>query len=71
MTKTVKPSKASIKLMDAADARRQRVTETAYYLAEKRGFGHGHALDDWCQAEEMVPVDSTVVPKNRLGLEFL
>lgn len=30
------------------------IAETAYYLAEKRGFRGGHALDDWLAAEQQV-----------------
>ena len=71
MAKPLKATKAATTETDEAEARRQRVTETAYFLAEKRGFGHGHALDDWCQAEEMFAVDAPAVPKNKLGLEFL
>ena len=31
-----------------------RVAETAYYLAERRGFQPGRELEDWLQAEEFV-----------------
>jgi hypothetical protein len=27
------------------------VAEAAYYIAEKRGFGFGHPVDDWVAAE--------------------
>lgn len=30
------------------------VRETAYRLAEQRGFAPGHALDDWLLAEKLV-----------------
>jgi len=30
------------------------VSEAAYFIAEKRGFGPGRALDDWLDAELMV-----------------
>jgi hypothetical protein len=30
------------------------ISEAAYYLAEKRGFAPGHALDDWLRAEDAV-----------------
>lgn len=30
------------------------IAETAYYLAEKRGFLDGHCLDDWLAAEQQV-----------------
>jgi hypothetical protein len=31
-----------------------RIAETAYYLAEKRGFEPGHELEDWFEAEKIV-----------------
>jgi hypothetical protein len=30
------------------------IAESAYYLAEKRGFVGGHSLDDWLAAEQQV-----------------
>jgi len=30
------------------------IAEAAYYLAEKRDFASGHALDDWLAAEQQV-----------------
>jgi hypothetical protein len=36
------------------------ISEAAYYLAEKRKFAQGHALDDWLRAE--VAVRSVLVP---------
>jgi hypothetical protein len=30
------------------------IAETAYYLAERRGFEGGHSLDDWLEAEQQV-----------------
>lgn len=30
------------------------IAETAYYLAERRGFLSGHSLDDWLEAEQQV-----------------
>jgi hypothetical protein len=30
------------------------VAEAAYYLAERRGFAPGKALDDWLQAEDEI-----------------
>lgn len=32
----------------------QQVCETAYYLAEKRGFQCGSELADWLEAERLV-----------------
>ena len=31
-----------------------RIALTAYFIAEKRGFEPGHALDDWLAAEAAV-----------------
>jgi hypothetical protein len=30
------------------------IAESAYYLAERRGFVAGHSLDDWLEAEQQV-----------------
>jgi Protein of unknown function (DUF2934) len=30
------------------------IAESAYYLAERRGFLGGHSLDDWLEAEQQV-----------------
>jgi hypothetical protein len=30
------------------------IAETAYYLAEQRGFAGEHSLDDWLAAEQQV-----------------
>jgi hypothetical protein len=30
------------------------IAESAYYLAERRGFQGGHSLDDWLEAERQV-----------------
>jgi hypothetical protein len=32
----------------------KQIAETAYYLAEQRGFVSGHEVEDWLQAEELV-----------------
>ncbi|HEX6319155.1 MAG TPA: DUF2934 domain-containing protein [Burkholderiales bacterium] len=34
--------------------RKAMVEEAAYYIAEKRGFAPGKALDDWLQAEDEI-----------------
>ncbi len=31
-----------------------RIAQTAYYLAEKRGFAPGHELEDWLEAEQTI-----------------
>jgi hypothetical protein len=37
-----------------AEEREQLIAETAYRIAELRGFGAGHDLDDWLEAEREV-----------------
>lgn len=37
-----------------ADERRRMIQERAYTLYERRGFVHGHELDDWFAAEAQV-----------------
>ena len=36
------------------EMRRQMVAAEAYLIAERRGFGPGHELDDWVSAEQVV-----------------
>ena len=38
------------------DYRYHKIAETAYFIAEERGFQGGNPVDDWLQAE--VKVDS-------------
>ncbi len=35
-------------------ARHARISEAAYYLAERRSFDPGHELDDWLEAEREI-----------------
>lgn len=35
----------------SGDDRRRMIAESAYYRAEKRGFGEGNEVDDWLAAE--------------------
>jgi hypothetical protein len=37
-----------------AEERERLIAETAYRIAEMRGFGCGHELDDWLEAEKEV-----------------
>ncbi len=46
-------TKPAYNLVPLVDYHRM-VEETAYYLAEKRGFEAGHELSDWLQAERIV-----------------
>ena len=47
---------ASKPAVTAPDARERSamVAREAYFIAEKRGFAHGHALEDWIAAEQLV-----------------
>lgn len=38
----------------SAEARARMIAEAAYYIAEKRGFIHGHHDADWAQAEKQI-----------------
>jgi len=50
-----KPARrAQSKKVSAAEARYNRIAEIAYLKAEKRGFEHGSAVDDWLEAEREV-----------------
>lgn len=51
--KTVTVSKKQKSNMDA-HKRHQMISETAYHLAEKRGFKGQSEMDDWLQAEAEV-----------------
>ena len=33
---------------------REMVAVNAYYRAQKRGFEHGHEIDDWLEAEQEI-----------------
>lgn len=37
-----------------AETREAMICKAAYRLAERRGFGPGHELDDWLLAEQQV-----------------
>lgn len=37
-----------------AETRERMICKAAYLLAERRGFGVGHELDDWLLAEQRV-----------------
>lgn len=34
--------------------REAKITEAAYYIAEKRDFISGHEMDDWLEAEKEI-----------------
>ncbi len=37
--------------------RHKRIELAAYFLAERRGFAPGHALDDWLAAEDVIDME--------------
>lgn len=37
-----------------AEMRRAMIAEAAYYIAEQRGFGDGHDVEDWLIAEKQI-----------------
>lgn len=47
------PRSAIDKLLTAGE-RRKLIAETAYFIAERRGFAPGHELSDWLEAESEV-----------------
>lgn len=48
--------RTSAALFDDAEKemRQAKITEAAYYIAEKRGFIAGYEMDDWLKAEKEV-----------------
>lgn len=38
----------------SAEARQAMIAQAAYYIAEQRGFGEGHAVEDWLLAEKHI-----------------
>lgn len=36
------------------EQRQFMICEAAYYIAEHRGFGPGHDVDDWLEAEQQI-----------------
>lgn len=67
----VKRAEAALKKRAPAKAgpkelkRQSKVAETAYFLAEKRGFTPGGELHDWFLAEEIVDAELPRPPKGR------
>ncbi len=51
--KPVLPTPSTGKIPAPAE-RTKMIAEAAYYLAQKRGFSHGHDLSDWVAAEKQV-----------------
>lgn len=37
-----------------AEARQALIAEAAYYIAQQRGFGFGHEVEDWLLAEKQI-----------------
>lgn len=72
-TKAATPAKVETPASKAAPAvptkgkpmpaeRMKMIAEAAYYLAEKRGFSHGHEVADWAAAEKQV--DGIIAKRN-------
>lgn len=47
------PAKSAKPAVDP-QVRLRMIAEAAYYIAEKRGFIHGHHDADWAQAEKQI-----------------
>jgi hypothetical protein len=45
---------APISKFDDEAAKRRMIAEAAYFVAERRGFAPGYAMDDWLQAEQEI-----------------
>lgn len=45
----VEKQTASVKIV--SEPRQQLIAQTAYFIAERRGFAPGNELEDWLQAE--------------------
>jgi hypothetical protein len=50
------------------ESRHASVAKRAHEIAEQRGFGPGHELDDWLQAER--EIDSAAGPQVRPENQF-
>jgi hypothetical protein len=47
-------SPAPISKFDDAEVKRRMIAEAAYFVAERRGFAPGYAIEDWLQAEQEI-----------------
>lgn len=47
-------AKSGAKHAVTAEVRARMIADAAYYIAEKRGFGHGHHDADWAAAEKQI-----------------
>lgn len=68
--RTQKPGKATLGLKTAAaptigETRHKMIAEAAYFLAQRRGFAGGHAMEDWLQAEEQINAMLTIINARR------
>jgi hypothetical protein len=62
---TRKPSNNPRSVQEQEDQRQARISEAAYYHAERRGFGDGEELDDWLRAEK--EIDGRSAEKGQKG----
>lgn len=53
-SKTSTSGKSNRKRAIPIESRQGVIAETAYYLAEKRGFAPGYELQDWLEAERII-----------------
>ncbi len=53
-TKAKPATKAAIKTKITPEEKYRMIAETAYYIAEKRGFVGGNPEEDWLEAETQV-----------------
>jgi hypothetical protein len=49
-----------------AETRRAKIAETAYHIAEQRGFACGREVEDWLLAEKQI--DATLFPAKRQAM---
>ncbi len=49
----------------SADTRHNMIAEAAYFLAQRRGFADGHAMEDWLQAEIQIDAMLTTISARR------
>ncbi|MFW7381147.1 MAG: DUF2934 domain-containing protein [Oligoflexus sp.] len=52
--KTVEGASSKASPSQFSDDRMHRIKETAYFLAEERGFQPGYEVDDWLKAEQLI-----------------
>jgi hypothetical protein len=56
---------APISKFNDAEVKRRMIAEAAYFVAERRGFAPGYAIDDWLQAEQ--EIEASMEPTQTIG----